>query len=166
MEDSERECRVCREGETDEHPLYAPCMCSGSILYCHQDCLEEWLSHSGKDYCELCKTKYVFAPVYAENTPDIIPFRLIVSSLFYSSYVRVLPVLFRGCVAITCWLIIVPLSTSFIYRFFMYRDRVPFLYSWEVVWNDIVSGITATGLIGLSCLLVVRLIQQHGTHSK
>ncbi len=30
------ECRVCR-GETEENrPLYAPCLCSGSIMYTHQ----------------------------------------------------------------------------------------------------------------------------------
>lgn len=44
----ELECRVCRLGPEQDRPLYAPCLCAGSILFCHQDCLEMWLSHSGK----------------------------------------------------------------------------------------------------------------------
>lgn len=34
-----------------------------------QDCLLQWLQHSGKDSCELCKYKFRFTPVYAENAP-------------------------------------------------------------------------------------------------
>jgi len=35
-DDDALECRVCR-GEADpDRPLYAPCMCAGSIMYTHQ----------------------------------------------------------------------------------------------------------------------------------
>jgi hypothetical protein len=33
------ECRVCRGGAEPGRPLYSPCLCSGSIKHCHQDCL-------------------------------------------------------------------------------------------------------------------------------
>ena len=32
-------CRVCHGESDDEHPLFHPCKCSGSIKYVHQDCL-------------------------------------------------------------------------------------------------------------------------------
>lgn len=30
------ECRVCRGEAESDRPLYAPCMCAGSIMYTHQ----------------------------------------------------------------------------------------------------------------------------------
>ncbi|KAF3924812.1 hypothetical protein ABW21_db0202356 [Orbilia brochopaga] len=53
-------CRICRSEGTAEEPLYHPCKCSGSIKYVHQDCLMEWLQHSQKKHCELCKTNFRF----------------------------------------------------------------------------------------------------------
>ncbi|BFZ59676.1 hypothetical protein YB2330_000690 [Saitoella coloradoensis] len=66
-------CRVCRSESTPEDPLYHPCKCSGTIRYVHQDCLEQWLAHSGKDYCELCKTKFKFSKMYARDMPNRLP---------------------------------------------------------------------------------------------
>lgn len=57
------ECRVCRGDAEPDRPLVSPCLCSGSISYCHQSCLEEWLSFSQKTSCELCNTEYIFDPV-------------------------------------------------------------------------------------------------------
>ncbi|KAK3302789.1 uncharacterized protein B0T15DRAFT_543953 [Chaetomium strumarium] len=66
-------CRICRgEGSPDE-PLFYPCKCSGSIKYVHQDCLMEWLSHSQKKHCELCKTSFRFTKLYDPNMPKALP---------------------------------------------------------------------------------------------
>jgi E3 ubiquitin-protein ligase MARCH6 len=66
-------CRICRsEGGADE-PLFYPCKCSGSIKFVHQDCLMEWLSHTQKKYCELCKTPFRFTKLYDANMPKHIP---------------------------------------------------------------------------------------------
>lgn len=35
-DDDGLECRVCRGEAEAERPLYAPCMCAGSIMYTHQ----------------------------------------------------------------------------------------------------------------------------------
>lgn len=67
-DDEELECRVCREGRS-QGPLLRPCRCAGSIMYAHQDCLLQWLRHSGKDACELCKHRFAFRPVYAPDAP-------------------------------------------------------------------------------------------------
>lgn len=66
-------CRICRsEGDANE-PLFYPCKCSGSIKFVHQDCLMEWLSHTQKKYCELCKTPFRFTKLYDAKMPKRIP---------------------------------------------------------------------------------------------
>lgn len=50
-------CRICRMGPGPRDPLYWPCRCSGSIKYVHQQCLLDWLTHSGRlqagAFCEV-----------------------------------------------------------------------------------------------------------------
>lgn len=66
-------CRICRgEGSQDE-PLFYPCKCSGSIKFVHQNCLMEWLSHSQKKHCELCKTPFHFTKLYHPQMPSTVP---------------------------------------------------------------------------------------------
>ena len=66
-------CRICRgEGSKDE-PLFYPCKCSGSIKFVHQNCLMEWLSHSQKKHCELCKTSFRFTKLYRPHMPNSVP---------------------------------------------------------------------------------------------
>uniref|UniRef100_A0A4W4F7C4 E3 ubiquitin-protein ligase MARCHF6 n=1 Tax=Electrophorus electricus TaxID=8005 RepID=A0A4W4F7C4_ELEEL len=55
-------CRVCRSEGTLDKPLYHPCVCTGSIKFIHQECLVQWLKHSRKEYCELCKHRFAFTP--------------------------------------------------------------------------------------------------------
>lgn len=66
-------CRICRGEAADELPLFYPCKCSGSIKFVHQDCLMEWLSHSQKKYCELCKTPFRFTKLYDHRMPHTLP---------------------------------------------------------------------------------------------
>jgi E3 ubiquitin-protein ligase DOA10 len=33
--------------------MFYPCKCSGSIKYVHQQCLMDWLGHSGNTHCEV-----------------------------------------------------------------------------------------------------------------
>uniref|UniRef100_A0A287CRP0 E3 ubiquitin-protein ligase MARCHF6 n=1 Tax=Ictidomys tridecemlineatus TaxID=43179 RepID=A0A287CRP0_ICTTR len=54
-------CRVCRSEGTPEKPLYHPCVCTGSIKFIHQECLVQWLKHSQKEYCELCKHRFFYS---------------------------------------------------------------------------------------------------------
>ncbi|CAA9959099.1 RING finger membrane protein [Pyrenophora teres f. maculata] len=66
-------CRICRGEGTPEEPLFFPCKCSGSIKYVHQECLMEWLSHTQKKHCELCKTSFRFTKLYHPGMPNRIP---------------------------------------------------------------------------------------------
>lgn len=82
----ENTCRICRGEATEEAPLFYPCKCRGSIKYIHQDCLEEWIKHSNKKdvACDICHQKYKFTTLYADDTPDRVPFRLIAKRLWAS----------------------------------------------------------------------------------
>ncbi|GAP89800.1 putative E3 ubiquitin-protein ligase MARCH6 [Rosellinia necatrix] len=71
-------CRICRGEATDTEPLFFPCKCSGSIKYVHQDCLMEWLSHSQKKHCELCKTAFRFTKLYSPDMPKHLPFHIFI----------------------------------------------------------------------------------------
>jgi E3 ubiquitin-protein ligase MARCH6 len=66
-------CRICRGEGTADEPLFYPCKCSGSIKYVHQECLMEWLSHTQKKHCELCKTSFRFTKLYHPGMPNRIP---------------------------------------------------------------------------------------------
>src|SRR4051794_19467411 len=66
-------CRICRGEASPEEPLFYPCKCSGSIKFVHQDCLMEWLSHSQKKHCELCKTPFRFTKLYHPQMPRRLP---------------------------------------------------------------------------------------------
>ena len=151
-EDDERECRVCREGAEDDHPLYAPCLCNGSILYCHQDCLEGWLKHSGKNKCELCGTLYSFSPKYAPDMPEIIPIHKIVSGSISAFCNRIAPFIFRVIMALTCWLFLVPYATSVLYGWLM-SSELNMSYSY---FDGAVTGVLLTGMIALVFIVMVR----------
>lgn len=47
-------CRICRLEAEPGNPLFHPCKCSGTIKFVHQDCLNQWLKHSGHTHCEVC----------------------------------------------------------------------------------------------------------------
>ncbi|KAL8808732.1 MAG: hypothetical protein Q9200_004071 [Gallowayella weberi] len=66
-------CRICRSEATVNEPLKYPCKCTGSIKFVHQHCLVEWLSHSQKKHCELCKTPFRFTKLYDPNMPATVP---------------------------------------------------------------------------------------------
>lgn len=66
-------CRICRGEGSKEEPLFYPCKCSGSIKFVHQGCLMEWLSHSQKKHCELCKTSFRFTKLYHPQMPSTVP---------------------------------------------------------------------------------------------
>jgi E3 ubiquitin-protein ligase MARCH6 len=71
--DTHPTCRICRSEGTPDEPLFHPCKCSGSIQYVHQECLMEWLSHSHKKHCELCKTPFRFTKLYDADMPAQLP---------------------------------------------------------------------------------------------
>ena len=83
-------CRICRgEGSTEE-PLFYPCKCSGSIKFVHQSCLMEWLSHSQKKHCELCKTPFRFTKLYHPQMPNTVPLPIFLRQVALNTFNGVL----------------------------------------------------------------------------
>eukprot|EP01041_Mallomonas_annulata_P008585 gene8585-17712_t len=154
--ESDFECRVCRGGPEVGRPLYSPCLCSGSIMFCHQDCLEEWLQHSRKESCELCNAPYMFIPLYAENTPETVPIHRLALSVFRKFLFELFPFALRVLIAGFLWLLVVPISTSWLYRFWIHGNRIiSFPIPWATVWGDMVSGIVLAGVIALSFIVLL-----------
>lgn len=168
-DDSELECRVCRGGpDLPLHPLFSPCLCSGSIGLVHQDCLEAWLKHSRKESCELCKQKYTFDPEYAKDAPDIIPISVIMYSVL-----KYVPFLFRIVMAIFLWLIFAPLCTNAMYKI-LFRTKFfgkllesarisPFGQDsvqtpLPILFQDCTTGLVLIGVIAISFIVLVSRI--------
>jgi E3 ubiquitin-protein ligase DOA10 len=165
--ESEKECRVCRDIGDASHPLYAPCLCNGSILYCHQDCLEEWLKRSNKTKCELCGVKYKFSPKYSPDMPKTIPLKDLIRGGILSIYRKVLPVCLRVIISLVSWLCLVPLATTGMYAAFAVASnfsqtpRIFFYilatFTYSDLFHYIASGILLTGLIVLTFIVLVRI---------
>ncbi|KAK8124286.1 E3 ubiquitin-protein ligase MARCH6 [Apiospora kogelbergensis] len=84
-------------------PAASDSACSGSIKYVHQDCLMEWLSHSQKKHCELCKTPFRFTKLYAPDMPKSLPFYVFASHMAKYLFRNIL-VWMRATLVVSVWL--------------------------------------------------------------
>lgn len=164
MDDSDADvCRVCRMEGSKHRPLFHPCHCSGSIRYVHQECLIEWLRVSKKDYCELCKHKVTFKPIYSADMPTRLPVSDLLSGLV-RSLMRAI-----GCwihyTAVACaWLGFVPLVTCRIYYSLFSGSvqsllMIPYdLFTTDNFMRDVITGCFIVGCtMGIFvCLLYLR----------
>jgi E3 ubiquitin-protein ligase MARCH6 len=135
-------------------PLFKPCKCSGSIGLTHQDCLESWLKVQRADgRCELCKTKFRFAPQYATNTPDKLSTWQVTYSIFRRAVVRWLPFFMRSLFCAALWLLVAPLMTSYLYHGWMHRPAAILeRLHWSLVPGDLVSGAVVAAIVIVSFL--------------
>ena len=108
-------CRICRGEGSDSEPLFHPCKCSGSIKHVHQDCLMEWLSHSQKKHCELCKTPFRFTKLYSPNMPQSLPPGVLFHHFILHS-ARNIGTWLRFCLVSTVWLGCLPFTIRQVWR--------------------------------------------------
>ncbi|KAL2832846.1 hypothetical protein BDW59DRAFT_93217 [Aspergillus cavernicola] len=108
-------CRICRGEATEQDQLYYPCKCSGSIKFVHQPCLVQWLAHSQKKHCELCKTPFHFTKVYDPDMPDNLPAFLFTKQLLIHILRKVLRWM-RWVLVAFVWLGWLPWSMRAIWR--------------------------------------------------
>uniref|UniRef100_A0A4W5LYT1 E3 ubiquitin-protein ligase MARCHF6 n=1 Tax=Hucho hucho TaxID=62062 RepID=A0A4W5LYT1_9TELE len=108
-------CRVCRSEGTPDKPLYHPCVCTGSIKFIHQECLVQWLKHSRKEYCELCKHRFAFTPIYSPDMPSRLPVQDIFAGLL-TSVGTAIRYWFHYTLVAFAWLGVVPLTACRIYK--------------------------------------------------
>jgi E3 ubiquitin-protein ligase MARCH6 len=100
-------CRICRSEASATEPLFYPCKCSGSIKFVHQDCLMEWLSHSNKKHCELCKTPFRFTKLYDSHMPHTLPLPIFVKRACLHT-LNYLATWARAVTVALVWLVILP----------------------------------------------------------
>ena len=159
--ESELECRVCRTGpELPLRPLFSPCLCSGSIGLVHQDCLEQWLTHSQKEICELCSAKYMFDPEYSADAPDIIPLHILIFSGIKRILLEVVPFTIRIILAIFLWLVMAPLCTSWMYKIWFRPNVFVSFYAGTifhktVIFKDATTGLVLMGVIAISFIVLM-----------
>uniref|UniRef100_A0A915CR39 RING-type E3 ubiquitin transferase n=1 Tax=Ditylenchus dipsaci TaxID=166011 RepID=A0A915CR39_9BILA len=158
-------CRVCRLTGEDS-TLYHPCLCTGSIKYVHQDCLMQWLKYSKKEVCELCNHKFSFKPVYREDMPERLPLYDLVKGVFVIA-VRFLRLLLTYSIVCICWLGLVPLMASRIYRIVfsglvssVFSLRILNLFSTENIAVDIVRGSVIVAIFLCTFISLVWLREQ------
>ncbi|MGH0131265.1 UNVERIFIED_CONTAM: hypothetical protein FKN15_024412 [Acipenser sinensis] len=108
-------CRVCRSEGAPDKPLYHPCVCTGSIKFIHQECLVQWLKHSRKEYCELCKHRFAFTPIYSPDMPSRLPVQDIFAGLV-TSVGTAIRYWFHYTLVAFAWLGVVPLTACRIYK--------------------------------------------------
>ncbi|EUC36413.1 hypothetical protein COCCADRAFT_88403 [Bipolaris zeicola 26-R-13] len=108
-------CRICRGEGTAEEPLFFPCKCSGSIRYVHQECLMEWLSHTQKKHCELCKTSFRFTKLYHPNMPNRIPTTVFIHRATLHVF-NMFVTWCRGVLVGAVWLFLLPWCMRVVWR--------------------------------------------------
>ncbi|KAF1835634.1 RING finger membrane protein [Decorospora gaudefroyi] len=108
-------CRICRGEGTAEEPLFYPCKCSGSIKYVHQECLMEWLSHTQKKHCELCKTSFRFTKLYHPGMPNRIPTTVFVRRAALHVF-NMFVTWCRGVLVGAVWLCLLPWCMRIVWR--------------------------------------------------
>ena len=129
LDDSDT-CRICRgEGSKDE-PLFHPCKCSGSIKYVHQNCLMEWLAHSQKKHCELCKTPFRFTKLYASHMPTSVPFPIFLRQAAVHTW-KTLLTWSRFHLVLFVWIAWLPWCMRAIWRGLFWVGDGGWIYNWH-----------------------------------
>lgn len=146
-------CRVCRcEGQSDR-PLFHPCICTGSIKFIHQDCLQQWMRYSRKEFCELCGHKFSFQPIYSPDMPRVLPLRDVCGGLL-SSVGTAVKYWLHYTLVVIAWLGIVPLSAYRTHRF-LFSDSFDMIVSLslEMFSTENIAADVFRGCFVVTCTL-------------
>ncbi|WAR12066.1 MARH6-like protein [Mya arenaria] len=77
--------------------------------------LVQWLKYSRKEFCELCKHRFAFTPIYSPDMPKRLPIKDILSGLL-ASVGKAVRYWFHYTLVTFAWLGVVPLTACRIYR--------------------------------------------------
>lgn len=119
-------CRFCRSGGSPGRPLFHPCKCIGSIRYIHQECLMQWMRHSKKEFCELCKHPIKFQPIYAASMPSWLPVSALFSGII-TTFLHAIKLWLHYSLVALCWLAFVPLVSFRTYKCLFSGSIAPFI---------------------------------------
>ena len=77
----------------------------------------EWLKHSRKKVCELCKHPFTFSPVYNQNMPERLPVGVFAKGMVLKVCKKILTLL-RSILVASVWSLI-PFTASFLFRVYL-----------------------------------------------
>lgn len=63
----ERQCRICLDTENSES-MIAPCMCSGTSAYIHEECFQRYLDYYPDRVCRVCKYRVPGTITFSADT--------------------------------------------------------------------------------------------------
>lgn len=63
----ERQCRICLDTENSQ-TMIAPCMCSGTSAYIHEECFQRYLEYYPDRVCRVCKYRVPGPIVFSADT--------------------------------------------------------------------------------------------------
>jgi len=120
----------------------------------HQDCLSSWLAVTrGGGRCELCSTRFHFAPKYADGAPEKLSAHEVLLGLSRRTLARWLPLALRTLLAIFLWLCVMPLATAYLYLGWLHKPSfILQRWTWELIPGDTISGVVIAAVIILSFL--------------
>ncbi len=103
--------------------------------------------------CELCGTKFRFAPCYFEGAPVQLPLHEVVLGLCGAAFARWLPFVMRIALALGMWLFFAPLATSYAYIGWLHSPAsVAKRLRWDFLLSDTISGAVIAGIVVVSFL--------------
>ena len=79
----------------------------------------EWLAHTNKKHCELCKTSFRFTKLYDSRMPDTLPLAVFIQRASIH-FLRHLVLWLRGLLVGFVWLILLPWSVRWAWRGLFY----------------------------------------------
>ncbi|KAG0209301.1 hypothetical protein BGX28_010404 [Mortierella sp. GBA30] len=82
-------------------------------------CLLEWLEHSNKRYCELCKHSFGFTPIYSPEMPETLPKWMLAKKAVDTLAIGI-RIILRAILVATIWLVILPYFTIWIWRLYFW----------------------------------------------
>lgn len=63
----ERQCRICLDTENSQ-TMIAPCMCSGTSAYIHEECFQRYLEYYPDRVCRVCRYQVPGPAVFSADT--------------------------------------------------------------------------------------------------
>ncbi|CAF4305469.1 unnamed protein product, partial [Rotaria magnacalcarata] len=127
-------------------------------------CLIQWLKVSRKEECELCGTKFRFTPIYHPSMPPgRLPLKDLINGLF-RTFFKALRYWLHYLIVAFCWLGVVPITASRIYRCLFAGSissilTLPYdIVSTDNLFTDVLQGglVVFCSLGAFICLLWLR----------
>eukprot|EP00993_Chasmostoma_nieuportense_P006274 NODE_68_length_3516_cov_40.223960_g63_i0.p1 GENE.NODE_68_length_3516_cov_40.223960_g63_i0~~NODE_68_length_3516_cov_40.223960_g63_i0.p1 ORF type:complete len:1113 (+),score=208.57 NODE_68_length_3516_cov_40.223960_g63_i0:81-3419(+) len=152
IDEDERICRVCREGDFDGR-LFGPCKCKGSIRWVHQTCLLSWIAHSKSLKCEMCFHPFKLTKVYHRRSPPKLSLTLVfqhqrqICSLWLKR-------IFRFLVWASLSLFLGPLLVGIALRIYI----TPVI-QWPIAYPHFCRGLIRKWVFGFCVILFCNLFQ-------